>query len=79
LCGGQPVAFMISANVALVTRFISAITSAFLFRSLRLGSAGGLLGRPAFFAALAFSAHGLRLAFAGIGELTCSSWLSADH
>ncbi len=52
VCGCQPVAFMISANVAPLARFISVITSAFLLAR----SAFGLLflARLAFFRGFAF-------------------------
>jgi hypothetical protein len=61
VCACQPVAFMISANVAPLARFISAMTSAFLLPRSVVGLAV-LLARPAFFAGLAFLA-GVRFVF----------------
>jgi len=59
--GGQPVAFIISANDAPLARFIKAITSAFLLvRSVFAPAV--LLVRPGFFCALAFLV-GLRSPF----------------
>jgi hypothetical protein len=54
VCGCQPVAFMISASVAPLARFISAITSAFLLVRSVFGLPVGFLARFAFFAGLAF-------------------------
>jgi hypothetical protein len=56
VCGCQPVAFMISASVTPLARFISAITSAFLFARSAVGLQAGILARTAFFT-------GLRLPF----------------
>src|ERR1035438_6680723 len=53
---------MISASVAPLARFISAMTSAFLLARSALGLLDGFLARPAFFAGLILAA--VRLAFA---------------
>src|SRR5579864_4630722 len=63
VCGCQPVAFMISGNVAPFARFIIAITSAFLLVRSAFGLAAGFLARAAFFGGLAFL-PGLRFGFA---------------
>ena len=69
VCACQPVAFMISASVALFARFIMAMS---LLRS-ALGLAIVLLARPGFFAGLAFFA-GLRFpfGFAVLAPARCS-------
>jgi hypothetical protein len=54
VCGCQPVAFMISASVTPLARFIIAITSAFLLVRSAFGLAAAFLARPTFFAGLAF-------------------------
>jgi len=54
VCCCQPVAFMISGNVAPFARFIMAMTSAFLLVRSALGLLADCLARPGFFAGLAF-------------------------
>ena len=64
VCGCQPVTFMISASVAPLARFISAITSACLFEPSGLVLRAFFLAAAAFFVGLAFLV-GLLYAFGG--------------
>src|SRR5579864_1801294 len=67
VCGCQPVAFMISASVAPLARFIIAMTSAFLFVRSALGLVAAFLARAAFFGDLGFL-PGLRSGFTAAGS-----------
>ena len=62
VCACHFVTAMISASVAPLARFISAITSAFLLARSAFGLPAAFLDRPAFFAGLILAA--VRLAFA---------------
>src|ERR1700737_2297309 len=68
VCGCQPVAFMISANVTPLARFIMAITSAFLLVRSALDLPAAFLARAAFFAGFAFLALRSRFGFAAVGS-----------
>jgi hypothetical protein len=61
VCGCQRVAFMISASVAPLVRFIIAITSPSLLARSALGLLAGFLARPTFFAGFLLA---VRLPFA---------------